>query len=397
GSTHRIVLESRHELSWPADVYLEGSDQHRGWFNSSLMVAVATKGAAPYRIVITHGFVVDEEGRAMHKSLGNVVSPFEVIDRYGADVLRLWVCSSSYFEDVRLGSDILKRLVDAYFRFRNSLRFALGNLHDFNPDADRVPYEQLMELDRYMLHRLQCVIADVTKHFNRFEFYRAFQLLQRFCATELSAFYFDVLKDRLYVMPANSIERRSAQTVLFEITATLCRILFPMISHTAEEAWQHLPHWDGKPESVALASWAQPKDEWMDERLASRYEQLLRVRDDVHRALEQAKRQERVTNPLEAKVELYAPAEVITFLQSFSTPLTELFIVSATALHKMDGSAPEDAIPGEEVPGLHIRITLAPGDKCARCWQRRESVGCDSNFPDLCARCASVVRALEAM
>jgi len=395
GSTNRVVLEGRSELRFPADVYLEGSDQHRGWFNSSLMISVATKGAAPYRTVITHGFVVDEQGRAMHKSLGNVISPFEVIDKHGADVLRLWVCSSSYFEDVRLGEDILARLVDAYRRLRNTLRFMLSNLYDFNPDEHMVPYEKLTELEKYILHRLHKLITGVTEHFERFEFYRAFQALQHFCASELSAFYFDVIKDRLYVMPKDSHQRRSAQTALFEIASALCRILFPMISHTAEEAWQHLPSWYGKEESVALASWAAAKWEWLDEQLGNRYEQLLRLRDDVHRALEIAKRDGIVINPLEARVDIYAPDEMLKFLRSFEVPLTEIFIVSQVGLYELS-LAPKEAICGEEFPGVRIKVAMASGNKCARCWQRQESVGKNKTYDDLCERCASIVAQLEA-
>jgi len=396
GSTNRIVLEGRENLRFPADVYLEGSDQHRGWFNSSLMISVATKNTAPYKTVITHGFVVDEQGRAMHKSLGNVISPFEVIDKHGADVLRLWVCSSNYFEDVRLGGDIIARLVDAYRRFRNTFRFMLGNLYDFEPDKHSLSYGELLELDRYILHRLYELIMDVTEHFEEFEFYRAFQILQSFCAVDLSAFYFDVLKDRLYVLRSDSVERRSAQTVLFELTSALCRILFPMISHTAEEVWQSMPQWEGKEESVALASWPQPKDEWKDERLNDRYQQLLRLRDDVHKALEVAKRQKVVVNPLEAKVSIYANDEVLKFLKSFETPLNELFIVSKVELQNLS-SAPDGLMDGEEFPGVKIGVALAEGEKCARCWQRQESVGKDELYKDLCSRCASIVAELKAL
>ena len=390
GCTHRVVLEGRPELRWPADMYLEGSDQHRGWFNSSLMVAVATKGDAPYRIVLTHGFVVDEQGRAMHKSLGNVVAPEEVISQYGADVLRLWVCASDYSQDVRLGSEILKRLADAYFRFRNTLRFALGNLFDFDPDRHAVPYEQLTELEQFMLHRLAEVVKEVTEAYEAFDYPSVFQTLQRFCAVDLSAFYFDLLKDRLYCDAANDLRRRSAQTVLFEIAKALCIMLFPVISHTAEEAWQHLPQWTGKPESVALADWVSVPEQWRDERLAERWEQLLRVRDEVKRALEIAKTERRVLNPLEAKVTLLTDRALADFLGNFRVPLAEVFIVSQVAI-VTDGDHPL-AVPAKEFPKLRIAVELAPGGKCARCWQRQESVGNDTDYPDLCARCARVVR-----
>ena len=390
GCTHRAVLENHPDLRWPADMYLEGSDQHRGWFNSSLMVAVATKGDAPYRIVLTHGFVVDEQGRAMHKSLGNVVAPEEVISQYGADVLRLWVCASDYSQDVRLGPEILKRLADAYFRFRNTIRFALGNLFDFEPEKHVVPYERLTELDKFMLHRLAEIVDEVTEAYEEFDYPRAFQTLQRFCAVDLSAFYFDVLKDRLYCEAADAPKRRSSQTVIFEIAKALCIMLFPIISHTAEEAWQHLPNWQGKPESVALTDWIQVPDEWRNERLAERWEQLLRIRDEVKRALELAKNERRVLNPLEAKVTLLTNEALADFLSGFNVSLSEVFIVSQVAV-QTDGTHP-NAVPAEEFPNLSIAVELAPGEKCARCWQRQESVGQDKEYPDLCARCVEVVR-----
>ncbi|GBC99899.1 Isoleucine--tRNA ligase [bacterium HR17] len=397
GCTHRAVLETHPDLRWPADMYLEGSDQHRGWFNSSLMVAVATKGDAPYRTVLTHGFVVDEQGRAMHKSLGNVVAPEEIIRQYGADVLRLWVCASDYTQDVRLGPEILKRLADAYFRFRNTLRFALGNLFDFDPDRHAVPYEQLTELDKFLLHRLAEVVDEVTAAYEDFDYPRVFQTLQRFCAVDLSAFYFDVLKDCLYCDAADDPRRRSAQTVIFEIAKSLCVMLFPMMSHTAEEAWQHLPQWGrgrgtegGKPESVALADWVQPPQEWRNGQLAERWRQLLRLRDEVNGALEAAKTERRVLNPLEAKVTLLTDAALADFLGSFSVPLAEVFIVSQVEV-RTEGTHPH-AVAAEEFPNLRIVVELAPGRKCARCWQRKESVGNDSAYPDLCARCVAVVR-----
>ncbi|MCS7265715.1 MAG: isoleucine--tRNA ligase [Armatimonadetes bacterium] len=390
GCTHRAVLENHPDLRWPSDMYLEGSDQHRGWFNSSLMVAVATKGDAPYRIVLTHGFVVDEQGRAMHKSLGNVVAPEEVISQYGADVLRLWVCAADYTQDVRLGPEILKRIADAYFRFRNTLRFALGNLFDFEPDKHAVPYEQLTELDKFMLHRLAEVVDEVTEAYEEFDYPTVFQTLQRFCAVDLSAFYFDVLKDRLYCDAADDLRRRSAQTVIFEIAKALCIMLFPMISHTAEEAWGYLTNWDGKPESIALTDWTKVSDAWRNEKLSEKWKQLLLVRDEVKSALEIAKNEKRVVNPLEAKVILLTDDALADFLSDFTVPLSEVFIVSQVEV-RTDGTHPK-AVRAEEFPNLLVAVELAPGEKCARCWQRQESVGKDSQFLDLCERCAKVVR-----
>ncbi len=390
GCTHRAVLETYPDLRWPADMYLEGSDQHRGWFNSSLMIAVATKDSAPYRIVLTHGFVVDEQGRAMHKSLGNVVAPEEVINQYGADVLRLWVCASDYTQDVRLGPEILKRLADAYFRFRNTLRFALGNLFDFSPDQDAIPYEQLTELDKFMLHRLAEIVDEVTEAYEEFDYPQVFQTLQRFCAVDLSAFYFDVLKDRLYCEAPDDPKRRSAQTVIFEIARALCIMLFPMVSHTAEEAWQHLPNWNGKTESVALTDWVKVPEEWRNGHLAERWQQLLRIRDEVKVALEIAKSERRVVNPLEAKVTLFIDNALEDFLNGFAVPLSEVFIVSQVEV-RTDRMHP-NAVAAEDFPNLHIAVDLAPGEKCARCWQRQVSVGQDIDYTDLCERCVRVVR-----
>ncbi len=328
----------------------------------------------------------------MHKSLGNVVAPEEVIGKYGADVLRLWVCASDYSQDVRLGPEILKRIADAYFRFRNTLRFALGNLFDFEPDRNAVPYERLTELERFMLHRLAELVDKVTEAYEEFDYPSVFQTLQRFCAIDLSAFYFDVLKDRLYCESADDLRRRGAQTVLWEFAKALCVMLFPVISHTAEEAWQHLPQWQGKPESVALSDWLKPPSFWRDEKLAERWSQLLRVREEVNRALEVAKTERRVVNPLEAKVTLLTDGALADFLKDFTVSLSEIFIVSQVAI-QTDSVAP-NALPAEGFPNLRICVTLAPGEKCARCWQRQESVGKDKDYPNLCQRCAKVLRLL---
>ncbi len=394
GCTHLIVLEGRRELSWPADLYLEGSDQHRGWFNSSLMVAIASKGAPPYRTVLTHGWVLDEQGRSMHKSLGNVVAPDEVTQQYGADVLRLWVCSSDYTQDVRLGPEIVRRVADSYFRLRNTFRFALGNLFDFVPHQHYVPYDELRDWDRYLLYRLARLLSDVRSAYDAFDFVSAFRSVQTFCASDLSALYYDVAKDALYCLAPDDKRRRSIQTVLFEVVRWLCIVLFPMISHTAEEAWQHLNNWAGKPESVALADWTDPPQFWFNEEVADRYGRLLLVRDDVHRALEKAKQERRVVNPLEARVALYAPPQWTSLLTASSSELPELFIVSQVLVQS---GAPEgDATEGESLPGLWVTVDLAPGEKCARCWQRQTSVGTDPEYPDLCERCSQVVRYLTA-
>jgi isoleucyl-tRNA synthetase len=398
GSTHRLVLETRPELRWPADLYIEGSDQHRGWFNSSLMVAVATKGAAPYRAVITHGFVLDGEGRKMSKSEGNVVDPVEVCERLGADVLRLWVASTEYFEDVRLSDEILKFVADAYRQIRNTLRFMLGNLGDFDPTCDAVDYADLPELDRWMLARLQEYLRYCLRAYEQYEYHLLYHETRRFCNVELSAFYLDVLKDRLYASAPNARGRRAAQTVLYEVSRALTRLLAPILVHTMEEVWQRLPVPDKAP-SVHLTEFPTVREEWLDRELLERYERLIRLREAVNRAVEQAKQERRIPNPQSARVRLYAAGELYAFLRHYPTDptpdnlLARLFGVSQAEVYPIEKApAPTLAVDGEGE--LHIEVDTAPGAKCARCWLVLPDVGAQSDYPDLCPRCAEVVRTL---
>jgi isoleucyl-tRNA synthetase len=386
GSTHRLVLETRPELRWPADLYIEGSDQHRGWFNSSLMIAVATKGAAPYHTVITHGFVLDGEGRKMSKSEGNVVDPIEVCEQLGADVLRLWVASTEYFEDVRLSNEILKFVTDTYRQIRNTLRFMLGNLGDFDPTRHAVPYANLPELDRWMLARLQEYLRYCLRVYEQYEYHLLYHETRRFCNVELSAFYLDVLKDRLYASASNAPGRRAAQTVLYEVSSALTRLLAPILVHTMEEVWQRLPVPD-KALSVHLAEFPTIREEWLDRELLERYERLLALREEVNRAVEQAKVEHRIPNPQSARVRLYAGGELYTLLSHYPTDptpdnlLARLFGVSQAEVYPSEGE-------------LRIEVDTAPGAKCARCWLVLPDVGSQSDYPDLCPRCAEVVRAL---
>ena len=386
GSTHRLVLETHPDLRWPADLYIEGSDQHRGWFNSSLMIAIATKGAAPYRAVITHGFVLDGEGRKMSKSEGNVVDPMEICQQLGADVLRLWVASTEYFDDVRLSNEILKFVTDAYRQIRNTLRFMLGNLYDFDPTRDAVPYERLPELDRWMLARLQEYLRYCLRAYEQYEYHLLYHETRRFCNVELSAFYLDVLKDRLYASAPTALARRAAQTVLYEMTSTLTRLLAPILVHTMEEVWQRLPAPD-KALSVHLTELPTVREEWLDRELLERYERLLTLREEVNRAVEQAKRERRIPNPQSARVRLYASGELYALLSRYPTDptpdnlLARLFSVSQAEVYPGEGE-------------LRIEVDTAPGAKCARCWLVLPDVGSQSDHPDLCPRCAEVVRAL---
>ena len=400
GSTCRAVAEARPELGFPSDVYLEGSDQHRGWFNSSLMVGMGTKGVPPYATVITHGFLVDAEGRAMHKSRGNAISPKDVVDRLGADVLRLWVASTDYHEDIRLGDEILKRVTDVYRRLRNTLRYCLANVSDFDPVHDLVAYHEMPEIDRYALHRLQEVVARVTEAFEGYAFFRAYHELHNFCAVELSAFYLDVLKDRLYTSARNSKERRSAQTVLHEISVALCAMLAPLLPHTADEAWGYLPVVHGRPESVHLAAFPVASDAFRDEELAARWSRLLGVRDDVMKAIEGARQNGDIAQPIEAHVKLWCRDELAwqALREAGEQTLAQLLIVSRVTLETgpQDEPGPDDhtmTYPISVWQGdyVDIDVVAAAGVKCERCWLVREDIGERAAHPSLCVRCADAV------
>lgn len=384
GSTHRLVLETRPELRWPADLYIEGSDQHRGWFNASLMIAIGTKDAAPYRMVITHGFVLDGEGRKMSKSEGNVVDPLDVVQKMGADVLRLWVASTEYFEDVRLSDEILKYVADAYRQIRNTLRFMIGNLADFNPATDAVPYEQLHELDRWMLARLQEHVRYALQAYESFEYHRFYHETRRFCNVELSAFYLDVLKDRLYASAPDELARRSAQTVLLELSSVLTRLLAPILVHTAEEVWQRLPL-PNKPVSVHLTDFPTVREEWLDKSLLERWERILEVREVVNRAVESAKNEKRIPNPQSAKVVVHAPEGLYALLSQYPTPPTP-----DNLLARVFGVSQAEVVPANG-DTIQVVVEPAPGNKCARCWLVLPEVGTLSDYPDLCKRCAQVV------
>jgi isoleucyl-tRNA synthetase len=350
GSTCRTVLEHWPGLSYPADVYLEGGDQHRGWFNSALMIGVATRGAAPYRQVITNGWTLDEQGRKMSKSKLNGVAPQVVVEKYGADVLRLWVASSDYFADVRVGDKILDQVATSYRTLRNTLRFTLGNLYDFDPVLHAVPLDGLEEMDRWALHRLNDVVRRCTQAYDVYEFPRVAQTLLAFCAQDLSAFYLDVLKDRLYAYGADSRTRRAAQTALYEVTSCLARLLAPILSFTAEEVWQKLSVPD-KPASVLLAALPADRAELRDHALEARWEPLLQAREQVNKALEGTKKR------LESAVTLTADAETLAALRPYLSQLPALFLVSRVTLRRSGA------------PGLEVTADgPAPGTRCARCW-----------------------------
>ena len=400
GCSHAAVLEQRRDLRWPAEMYLEGSDQHRGWFHSSLLEAVGTRDAPPYRSVLTHGFVVDGEGRKMSKSQGNYVTPEELLPRYGAEVLRLWVAAEDYTEDIRLSDEILNRLADAYRRIRNTCRFLLGALADFDPDRDRVSYAQMDELDRWALSRLGELIGRMREAYDQYQFHTVFHSAHNFCAVDLSALYLDIIKDRLYVSAPDDPRRRAAQTVCFEVLTALARLLAPILTFTAEEVWGHIPG-TGKPESVHLTAFPEERGEWVDDRLAVEWERLLEVRGEVSRALEAARKGGLIGKGLDAVVHIVtAPEEQWLPLLTSKGPvlLATLFNVSGVRLQDAPPAGVGVAYDSTDIPGLALTIVPASAlgwKKCERCWMWSPRVGEDPGHPTLCERCAPVVRAIK--
>jgi isoleucyl-tRNA synthetase len=385
-----IVVSEKYGFPWPSDVYLEGSDQHRGWFNASLMLGTAYRGSAPYKNVITHGWVVDEEGKAMHKSLGNVILPEEVISKYGADILRLWVASSDYTEDVRLGEEILTRLVDSYRKIRNTFRFMLGNLYDWD-EGKRVEYEDLLPLEKYMLAKWNQVKRVVEEAYENFYFYKSYHTLYNFIVVDLSAFYLDVLKDRLYTWAPDSLGRRSAQTVIYDILREMLVVISPILSFTAEEAWEYLP--GKREESVFLADWPSINPSFNNEEILRDFQVLLDMRDKVLLLIERARKDEKIlSDRLEAKVIINSDNEqVLEVLKKYEQHLGELFIVSQVSL---SGDATGNSV-SQEFEGIKISVEHAKGKKCERCWIWHEKVGEDPEHPGLCPKCLQVIRGFK--
>lgn len=393
GSSHAAVCEERDELVWPADMYLEGSDQHRGWFQSSLLTSVATRGRAPYRSVLTHGFVVDGEGRKMSKSVGNVIYPQEVIKKYGADILRLWVASADYKADIRISNDILKQLAEVYRKIRNTFRYILGTIADFDPGTDRVGYDQLLEIDRWALLRLEEVRQRVTKAYEEYEFHALYHTVHNYCAVDLSAIYLDILKDRLYTSVPGSVERRAAQTAMYEILTTLVTLVSPVLAFTSEEVWQHMPKVEGMPESVRLAAWPADHPEYLDAALAAKWEKLLAMRSEITKALENARQTKSIGHSLDANVRLYAEGDEYRALAAVKADLATLLIVSGAEVVEGLAKAPAEAYKAEDL-ALAVAVVPAGGEKCERCWIYSETVGQDAERATLCKRCADAVKQL---
>jgi isoleucyl-tRNA synthetase len=372
---------------WPADLYLEGSDQHRGWFHSALLSGVVTDRRAPYEAVLTHGFVLDGQGKKMSKSAGNVVAPQDVIKQSGAEILRLWVSAQDYRDDVRISPEILNHLIEAYRKIRNTCRFVLSNLYDFDPARHRVPYAQLPELDRWALMRLEDLKTRVRRAYEEFEFHAIYHALNNFCSVDMSAVYLDILKDRLYTFRADSPARRGSQTVLYEIILSMTKLMAPILSFTADEIWRALSGQFGaslETESVHLTIFPQAKQEWQDPGLMKRWDRLLEVRTGVQAALEEQRRNKVIGSSLEAVVEIQANPDTYGFLTTYESDLSALFIVSGAKLKEVH-HLPEKS-------DVLVTVSKATAKKCERCWNYREAVGSNAVHPTLCDRCVEALQ-----
>lgn len=386
GVSHAAVMGKDQRLSWPADMYLEGSDQHRGWFQSSLIASVGTRDTAPYRTVLTHGFVVDGQGKKMSKSLGNVVAPQDVIKANGAELIRLWVSAEDYRDDIKISKEIIDRLIEAYRKIRNTSRFLLGNLYDYDGKDYR---HDALEIDRWALSRLQGLVKKVTEAYEKFEFHQVYHNIHNFCIVDMSSFYLDILKDRLYTAKADSQERRAAQWVLHKILSVMARLMAPILSFTAEEVWSFVP--DRQEESVFLSRFPAFDETFYNPALEDRWERLIAIRNVVNKALE-IRRQERfIGNSLEAEVTLFLTKEDYSLLNRYRDFLSALFIVSGVRIE--EGSpAEEDAFRSGDLPGVTIVVRRAAGEKCQRCWNWSVKVGTFQDASELCERCYRVVK-----
>ena len=389
GSTHAAVVDQRDELHFPADVYLEGGDQYRGWFQSSMLTSIATKGVAPYKQIITHGWTVDGEGRAMHKSLGNAVAPDEVIKDYGADMLRLWVSSADYTQDMRISKDILKQLSQAYLKIRNTARYMLGNLSGFNPDADQVDYTALTPLDQWALARYNELIRTVRAAYDRYEFHGVYRAIYNFCVVDMSNFYLDIIKDRLYC--GDDADRAAAQTALYKILDGMTRMLAPMLAFTSEEIWAAMPHGAADEASCVLLNDIPDYDEklCLSQELSDQWDKVIALRTDVNKALEAARAQKLVGKSLDAEVTLYLNAEGKDAFDAMGQhDLAAVCIVSKVIVVEGEGQG----VAGENFPGVTIAVAPSQAPKCSRCWAHNEQVDAEM---ELCPRCASVLKKIQ--
>ncbi|MFO8061312.1 MAG: isoleucine--tRNA ligase [bacterium] len=386
--SHSAVVKKRENLSWPADLYLEAVDQHRGWFQVSLISATATDGSSPYREVLTHGLILDEKMKKMSKSLGNVVSPEQIWKTSGAEILRLWASSVDYTSDAAFGDDVLDNAKDVYFRIRNSFKFILGNLNDFDYDKHAVDYKDMRGIDRYILHRLAKLQEKIIASYDNYQFHRVFRDFHKFCAVDLSQFYFDILKDRLYTYGKDSRERRSGQTAIYILMDTMLKMIAPILPFTAEQAYDFFGK-NNKRDSIHLEMLEEDKEKFINDELAQEWETIKSVREQVNIALEKVRNQGIIGKSLEAELTLeIADREIKDVLEKYEKHLNEIFIVSAVNLEKTG----EDFTVRSEDPALRIKAVKSDGSKCARCWIYSQTVGEDEEYPDLCDKCSDVVK-----
>jgi isoleucyl-tRNA synthetase len=393
GSTHLAVLATGNGLKWPADVYLEGPDQFRGWFQSSLLIGVGTRGRAPYEQVVTHGWTLDEKGAPMSKSLGNAMYPKEICEKWGADLLRVWVASQDYTADMRMSDAMMVQLAEAYRKIRNTFRFALSNLFDFDPARDSVPDAELWEMDAWMLRRTGALVRQCAAWYENFEFHRAYHAISDFCTVDLSAFYFDVLKDRLYTFAPKNLGRRSAQTAVYRIASALVRLIAPILVFTAEEGWKHLPRAASDPESVHVALFpsAEGLEHALDAKTAAEWEKLLEVRERVLKTLELARAEKMISSGLEAQVRLSVGGNLAGLLKKYQKFLPGLFIVSQVVIEDLNF-----ALASSVRDGLGMVFAgKADGAKCERCWNYSTHVGESADYPTLCERCLAALAEIE--
>jgi isoleucyl-tRNA synthetase len=395
GVSWKAVVEKRNkELGHtPVDLYLEGSDQHRGWFQSSLLTSIATQGKAPYKSVLTHGFVFGEDGRKMSKSLGNFIRPDDIIKNYGADILRLWAASVDYRNDIKIGNNIVKQLVEIFKKTRNTTRFMLGNLFDFNPDNDYVAYDELKPLDKFALHKLNLLVKQVTEAFENYEFYKYFQCLQNFAAVDLSAFYLDIVKDRLYTAGKKSLSRRACQTVLFEISQSLIRLLVPVMPHQAEDIWQNVVDCQKQGlESILLSNWPKVNPRWENEELEKEFSIILKAREIVSKSIEPLRVDKKVGSSLEVAVYLkVANAEILEVLKKNAPELGDIFITSQAYLTEVE---PEEVLHEYKEEDFTVWVCKAQGEKCTRCWKYRE-LGHHEGHEDICDECFDAIQEIQ--
>ena len=390
GSSHASVIEEREGVE-VSDMYLEGNDQYRGWFQSSLLTSVATKGVAPYKTVLTHGMVVDGEGKKMSKSLGNGIDPIkDICEKMGADILRLWVTSSDYKADIRISYDILKQISEIYRKIRNTARYILGNIHDFNPETDLVEFKDMLEIDRYAIAKLNSVTQKALKAYEDYEYHILYHTIHNFCVVDMSNFYLDIIKDRLYTEKKDSFARRSAQTAMYMVLDSLVKLLAPVLAFTTEEIWANMPH-TSKDDSYSVIFNDMPsfKEELNDVSLLEKWERISKLKDAVSKGLEIARTNKVIGHSLGASVTLYADGELLDFIKSIEKDLETVFIVSDVKIKAL-GEA-EDAIDCEDVLGLKVKVSQAEGEKCERCWMIKTSVGENKDHPTLCSRCADAL------